>query len=68
MPAKKTDEQIESSVIEKSDQKKRSLDSYARYKNLNKPMFYRMKYEIREDLKQKKTIDEWEKLYNRVKF
>lgn len=68
MPTKKIDELTENRVIEITDKEKRSLVSYSRFKKLNRPMYYRMMHEIRDDPKQKKTVEEWEKLYNKVKF
>ncbi len=69
MPEKKQKIEKEGTeLIESKDEKKRSLDSYRRYKKLNRPMYYRLKYEIRNDPDKKMTIEEWEKLYNKLKF
>jgi len=53
--------------VEPLNEEPRDFESFVRKFNLGKSAYYRIEYEIRDDVKKKMTYPEWQKLWDKIK-
>ena len=54
-------------VSDDPQEEPRDFESFVRKFNLGKSAYYRIEYEIRDDVKKKMTYPEWQKLWDKIK-